>query len=600
MLQAQSNKVDSLKQTLGYSQQDTTKGRLYFELAKELAQESISESIDYYLQAKYIGLKYDDTLRVVNCLIGISELYIQLGENDQAVVFAQKALENAKGNCELTARSNTQLSISYFQLQEYERSLECDHQALKCYTDLKDTLYIAYCIHNIGSYYFGINELDSAINHYNRSLKEMSDKDDILYAYNNNRLGFTFTNQQKYEKSIVCHNNAIAFYRDKNMVYELALEENYLASVYFMMKDFKNAFKYAERAIENAEECNDFELHKMNYNLLFDLYRINNDYKNALKYSLLEKAYSDSMDIENKESIIKSIKIRHEFNEQRTVLETSKQSNVDLTNQRTKLIVFSLVSIILLLGCIMVILQKKKKHKRNQELVLELDHVNKSIKDLLSIIGHDLKDSVGNLKHFTQMMHLELLDNKSIEDLVSSFVPMVDSTHGLLDTLLTWSRNNDEHFVSKKEQLSVAHIVKLSYSHLSHLAKSKKIKIVEDIEEATMFVDKNMVQTVLRNLISNAIKFSFAGSSITIKSRVRESHVDFSIIDEGIGMSEKQLGAILNKEKIEHVDGTNGESGSGLGLSLCISFLEKHGANLSAESKKGEGSQFTFSVPMYT
>ncbi|MGQ1785154.1 MULTISPECIES: tetratricopeptide repeat-containing sensor histidine kinase [unclassified Saccharicrinis] len=586
-----------MRNVLSKDVSDIEKGRVYYDLGQELLQESLSESLECFYQSKQFAETNQDTSLIVDNLLGICDVHIILGEVRQALDFIAEAMVISNGNYALMADCHTAMSNCYAQLGEYDLSIQNDKQSLKYHTLLKDTLNIAYDYHNIGSYYLMVYELDTAISYYHLSNKCLSDDQDILWAYNHTRLGFAYTHKKDYLAAIDNHFEALKWYSKDSMLYEMALEENFIATVLFNNRELTKAGTHAAKALDYSLRLNHFELIKTTYNLLYDIYNEKEDYKNALRYSVLEHAYADSLEEENKESIINSIKIKHSFNEQKRMLESTRESNTELAKQGKMLAIFSVISLLLLVSCIIILLQRQKKHKKNKGLVLQLDRINQSSRKLLSIIGHDLRDSVGNLKNFTQLMHHQLLDNKSIETMVTKFVPMVDSTYGLLDTLLIWSQNNDEKFVPKLEPLNTRNIVDLSISHLSHLAKAKNIIIKQDLEESTFHADKNMMLTVMRNLISNSIKFSEANSTITIKSIVRGSSIEFSVKDEGVGMTPEQINKVLNQDENHHSEGTRGERGSGLGISLCNSFIAKHGGKLSVDSKMGCGSTFKFSVP---
>jgi signal transduction histidine kinase len=106
-----------------------------------------------------------------------------------------------------------------------------------------------------------------------------------------------------------------------------------------------------------------------------------------------------------------------------------------------------------------------------------------------------------------------------------------------------------------------------------------------------------MVKTILRNLISNGIKFSYPGGQILVDAVTRENNVEISVRDQGVGIEEEAMEKILNKKSTFTTRGTDGEKGSGLGLDLCIDFVEKHGGDIWVESSPGEGSTFKFTIP---
>ena len=599
-LYANTTELDSLKNKLLQHIHDSTKADIHYQIGVKLIKESIADALKHFYTSRQLSEELEDTVRIVNNILGISDALFELGEYEQLKNLLNNALELSKEYPSLLAKCHNDIAIIHFQLGEYEKSLKHDKLALKYYRMLNNILQIAYSIHNVGTYYYANGKLDSALINYQLSNKYLKCcKRDELLAFNCNRIAYVYSMKRDYYNAVEFHKKALQYYAEDNQKKEMSLEENYIASAYFNWRDSANAFLHANKAVENAKGIKDYELHYINYILLSDLYiQFGKDYKNALKYTTISKAYSDSLEIENRESIVNSIKTHHKYLEQKDLLKSAEQRNKILAKQRTNLIIFMGTSLFLLMISVVVLLQKRSKHKKNIQIVKDLDKANVSMRKLLSIIGHDLRDSIANLKNFTQLMQYELLDNKSIETMVTKFVPMVDSTHGLLDTLLTWSRNNDEHFEPKKEKYNAKQIVKQTINHISHLAKTKKIDIIEKVEDVFVWADINMLSTVLRNLISNAIKFSEIGSKVTIEATVLGSEIQFSVMDEGIGMTEDQIDNILRSNDVELSQGTRGEKGSGVGLTLCSSFLSKHNAKLSVKSKLGVGSIFKFYVPI--
>ncbi len=590
------SKSDSLRILIQNENEDSIRIKALLDLGDELILKSHTEALDCYYQSRMLAEKNSDTTYIVYNLIGICDVYSMMGEYKQALAFVEQARELATGNYELLAAVHSRLAVEYFNLSEFDLSLENDKLSLMYNQILKDTIQMAYDYHNIGTYYLGIQNIDSALVYYQRSDSLLGARDEILHAYNNSRMGFAKSYNKEYLASLPYHEKALAYYAKDSLFYEMAQEENYMSSAYYSSHQLIKATEHAQKALQYSVKLNNHQLLCDNYDLLYDIYNKQKDYKKALEYTLLEKAYTDSLEEKNKESIIQSMKTRHRFMEQKKILEATEESNVQLSRQRMQLLIFSCVSVFLLVVVIIISKQNRKKHQKNKELLVELNHVNDSIRKLLSIIGHDLRDSVGNLKNFTQLMHYELLDNKSVKDMIRMFVPMIDSTHGLLENLLTWSKNDSDNFQPQIEKLNTKEMAQIVIGQVYNIAKNKNISIEQNIEEGTICADKNMLLTVLRNLLSNAIKFSKDGDKVILKCNLHDNQVVFSVLDYGVGLNQEQIDKILGEETF-HTSGTSGERGSGLGLSLCASFIAKHGGKLTIESEPGNGACFHFQIP---
>ncbi|RYG06862.1 MAG: HAMP domain-containing histidine kinase, partial [Chitinophagaceae bacterium] len=169
----------------------------------------------------------------------------------------------------------------------------------------------------------------------------------------------------------------------------------------------------------------------------------------------------------------------------------------------------------------------------------------------------------------------------------------------LLEDLLTWAKAqfNAVNFNPEEIHDVSAHIAK-SIHNITPMAEKKAIKIHQFIEEGlTLNADKGMLETVLRNLISNAVKFSERGGSISVNATAYDKGVKFSVADSGLGIPKDMMPQLFDKTSNYTTYGTAGEKGTGLGLNLCYDFVLKHGGLLWADSESGKGSIFYFTIP---
>jgi len=168
----------------------------------------------------------------------------------------------------------------------------------------------------------------------------------------------------------------------------------------------------------------------------------------------------------------------------------------------------------------------------------------------------------------------------------------------LLENLLIWSRSQINRINYSPSSYNITFQISMVISLMKELSTAKKIKVIfcED-KEIFVFADMYMIETVFRNLITNAIKFSEENDEIKIEVVEEKDFIICSVSDQGIGMTKEQIDNLFHIDKVTSTVGTNGEKGSGLGLSLCIDFIEKNGGKIWVESKPGIGSTFYFSVP---
>jgi PAS domain S-box-containing protein len=263
--------------------------------------------------------------------------------------------------------------------------------------------------------------------------------------------------------------------------------------------------------------------------------------------------------------------------------------------------------------CIMVTdITELKKHQQQLELLVnertaDLEKANLQLREsnatkdkLFSIIAHDLRNPFTTLLGVSELL-LENIGNYDMENLtrlLSHINSAAKSTYYLLENLLIWARaqNGQLSFNPKEHDLSV--IINGVTASLNSLAVMKKISLTySQTEEVVCCADENMVNAILRNLITNAIKFTSAGGKIEIQAHRLTHSAEITISDNGVGMSSETISQLFSMNSNLTLDGTAHEKGTGLGLILCNEFVEKHGGEIWVESELGKGSKFVFTLP---
>ena len=229
-------------------------------------------------------------------------------------------------------------------------------------------------------------------------------------------------------------------------------------------------------------------------------------------------------------------------------------------------------------------------------IVAQTEELRKTIMGrdkLYSVIAHDLRSPMGSIKMVLNMLILNLpsetMANQTTEDVFS-----------LLDNLLKWTKSQIGKLKVVYQDINMVEVVEGVSEIFTMVAGLKNIKIVQDVPVADVAVraDIDMVKTVIRNLISNAIKFSNEGAEVVVSLAEEDGMAIVSVKDSGCGIDEENQRKLLHTDTHFSTFGTNNEEGSGLGLLLCKDFVIKNGGKLWFTSKKGEGSTFSFSIPL--
>ncbi|WP_303013603.1 hybrid sensor histidine kinase/response regulator [uncultured Bacteroides sp.] len=222
---------------------------------------------------------------------------------------------------------------------------------------------------------------------------------------------------------------------------------------------------------------------------------------------------------------------------------------------------------------------------------------------LYSVIAHDLRSPMGSIKMVLNMLILNL-PSEAIGEEMYELLTMANQTtedvFALLDNLLKWTKSQIGKLKVVYQDFNLVEVVEGVGEIFTMVANLKNIRIVQDmpVTDVTVRADIDMVKTVIRNLISNAIKFSNEGTEIVLSLEETDDMAIVSVKDSGCGIDEENQKKLLHTDTHFSTFGTNNEEGSGLGLLLCQDFVVKNGGKLWFTSKKGEGSTFSFSIPL--
>jgi len=245
----------------------------------------------------------------------------------------------------------------------------------------------------------------------------------------------------------------------------------------------------------------------------------------------------------------------------------------------------------------------EKLNKSLEEKVAELKKSNNEKDIFFSIIAHDLRSPLNGFWGLTRIM-VEELPNMTIDQIQQITLSMENSAtslYQLLENLLEWARMQQGLIPFDPKPVEILPEVEESIVMILESVKSKEIEITYDIpDDLVVFADSKMLQFVIRNLVSNAVKFTHKGGKINISAKAKNNNrVLISIKDSGIGMSSGMIDHLFRLDSQINRNGTEGEPSSGLGLILCKEFIEKLGGKIEVESEEGKGSIFYFTIPHF-
>lgn len=244
----------------------------------------------------------------------------------------------------------------------------------------------------------------------------------------------------------------------------------------------------------------------------------------------------------------------------------------------------------------------KNEELINQKLMIEqqsqkLQELNNQKDKLFSIVSHDLRSPMNSLNSLMAFMNQDWITDADFRKQLPALSKTMESTSDLLNNLLNWARGQMEGEVKHKTRFDISILAANVVDTALDLASRKGIVLRSEVEQANVEADADMITIALRNLLTNAIKFSRENQTVTISSSVSNAQVVICVQDDGVGMDAEKAASIFNFS-IKSTKGTSNETGTGLGLIVCKDFVEKNGGKIWVASKLGEGSSFYFTIPI--
>jgi signal transduction histidine kinase len=325
----------------------------------------------------------------------------------------------------------------------------------------------------------------------------------------------------------------------------------------------------------------------------------------------LHKKYSDSVFNEKKENQINYQRLKREEVVNKNLAKEHELMQLKLTQKQHQMWAFAGTIFSLIVLAIALFRNNQLKSKLNNKLRKknqEIEDKNKQLSDLnttkdilFRVIAHDLKHPMALMVSYTEMMDEDFDDFRGDE--LRNFIRKLNQSSNeglmLLENLMSWAQSQTGAISVQPEKFDIYNALSENIGLVSHQAGSKNIQINNEVgDQPLVWGDKNMTATVLRNLLTNAVKFTPEKGIITISSQQKEKMLEISVQDTGVGISDEDLPRLFNLHQKLSKEGTNKEKGTGLGLIICKDFVEKQGGTLQVESRHGKGSVFRFTIPL--
>ncbi|MFC2152408.1 ATP-binding protein [Bacteroidota bacterium] len=232
----------------------------------------------------------------------------------------------------------------------------------------------------------------------------------------------------------------------------------------------------------------------------------------------------------------------------------------------------------------------------------ELEELNATKDKFFTIIAHDLKNPFNSVIGLAELLieRYDTYDSNKIKEFITQIHKFSSNTYNLLEDLLQWAKSQTGKLEVKLEKVDIKELVAENIFLYKEKAFEKGVQINSKINGGLYaLIDKHMISTVIRNLISNSVKFTRQGDEIAVETKLVDDVIEISVADTGVGISKENVEKIFQIDSNISTQGTAEESGTGLGLIISREFIEKNGGTINVKSKEGHRTKFTFTVPIY-
>lgn len=567
--------------------------------------------------------KSESPIELSSAINSIGNVYLSQGLYSNAYENFLKALKIAEKSNYLkgVASAYNNIGLIYNERGDDKKAIDFYNKSLQIFSKLDNKRGISSVNTNIGNIYTEEKKFNLANEYYFKSLKidtETEDKYGMIICYNN--IGEVYFKQGLLSKANEYYKLGVELGLETGNKSMLAMLYLNKANLYLAENDFDNAIRASLESLKYAELTNELKAQSNAYDVLSKISLAKHDYKNAYEYQKIKNSLSDSLANNDKYLKIKELDVLFESEERSKEIQNLSNSNreneIKISNQQMLIYGFIFLMFITIMFSFILLKQNKEKVKLNSLLTLnniKIEEKNKEIiekhndlqianetKDrFFSIIGHDLKNPLNSIIGFSDLLQqkFDQYDPEKIKKYLEIIRDSAQRSNDLLENLLNWALTQGKSVEYKPEKISLKNKIEEVFGLLNVQAEKKNIKLQSNFSmNCEVMADSNMVYTILRNLISNAIKFSNPNSEINVIVNPVNAFCEVRIQDSGVGISEKDIDLLFDFKRRDKLEKKK-NSGSGLGLILCKEFVEKCGGKISVKSKINEGSEFIFTLP---
>ncbi len=561
-------------------------------------------ALTIYKRALDLAKEMEDNRSLAVASYNIAMLNTEIGNYADALKFYLQSLEYYKKLNDLSGIAETQNGIGtvYWNLKNYEKALSFFKKSLSQKEKLNDSSGVVIALNNIGLVYRDLGQFDKALRNHERALK-IKLKLGNLYAIETSYINIAelLLEQKKVKKALTYLNNAMKLANEIDDKSGLVSAYGNMGRAYMLSKNFGKAEKYLNDALKLAQQIGSKKLIAETYSSFISFYKELGNYKKALEYSEKFAEVNEQLFSSEFNKRVAELQVKYESAQKEneiTKLKAAKRiQNYELNKERNFRNFLLISSVLFILFGLAIFYAYKVKADANEKL----KWLNSTKDVFFSLISHDLKNPFHSIIAFSDMVIKDyeyLSDEEKILSL-KEINKAAKSSNELLDNLLSWSMSQRGMIPITPQAINLKSLADKAIELLKPAATRKNITIENRIpENLQVYADQNTISTVIRNLLTNSVKFTREKGVVVVSAKKIGNQVEVDISDSGIGIKQEELERLFQLDAIATSYGTAKEKGTGIGLILCKEFIDKNGGRIWAESEVGKGSHFKFVLPV--
>ncbi len=515
-------------------------------------------------------------------------------------------IETSRRDQQRIAISLLNIGQVFWLFQEYEEALDYFRQGYFLSKKETDTLVHASASNRLATVFSKIGEADSAAFYASQSLDLLKGKKSILRGNFTCDLGRILAEKGSFWEAEHLLREALRLGKQYKIPRTIAKAYLYLGELILRRNQPLNARLQIRKSLEVSQQNQILDLERQGIHLMVKSFERAGKIDSA--YNYLQKDLQNQYDIQLKinELKIKRLSMNHEVTFKD--MQVAEQQKLIEKNRviRTRVMVSLILALGLLVGLILIGLRLKQTQtemkrvgsrlKTQREELIEL---NENKDRTFSIIAHDIRTPLNNVLGLIEIILAGHIDHHEGKELGAKIQKQINGAIHIFDNLINWSIVNTQSIQAARKEMELQSLVQNVMFQYQSIAQEKGINLISELRKSTRVkIEPGMIEAVVRNLLTNAIKFTSPGGTIRVRSQIYEHEVAVHVIDTGQGISLEKQKTLFELDKNQSTRGTEDEKGTGLGLPLVKEFIEQHGGEIAVRSELGKGSTFSFILPL--